>query len=88
MIELVQKQPKVGEWIPVSEKLPEEGQVVLATHLGNLNPNRQVILHTFMDGGFKFNWDMDTDFKSETFGKRYMGEVIAWMPLPEPMGEK
>lgn len=71
-----------GGWIPVEEMLPEDGQTVLATHLGGLNPEKQVIEHVFNDGKFTLNWYMDTDFSSPTFGERYMGEIIAWRPLP------
>ncbi len=81
---VINSQPKIGEWIPCSERLPEEGQRVLATHEGGINPNRQVIEHFFHNGEFLNNWDMDTDFKSPTFGQRYMGDIIAWHPLPEP----
>lgn len=28
-VNIVNKQPKVGEWIPVSERLPEEGKTVI-----------------------------------------------------------
>ncbi|MBD5546930.1 MAG: DUF551 domain-containing protein [Lachnospiraceae bacterium] len=86
VIKIIKKEPKVGEWIPCSERLPEEGQRVLATHDGGLNHNLQVIEHVFKNGEFLGNWDMDTDFKSPTFGQRYMGDVIAWQPLPEPYG--
>lgn len=68
-------------WIPVEERLPEDGQRVFATHLGGLNHENQVIEHIFRDGKFVFNWDMDRDFSSPTFGERYMGEVIAWQPF-------
>jgi len=72
------------QWIPCSKRLPEEGQIVLATHLGGIDPNRQVIEHIYSGGKFLSNWDMDMEFSSPTFGERYMGKVIAWMPLPEP----
>lgn len=72
------------KWIPVSEGLPEEGEKVLATHLGGINPNRQVIEHIYQCGKFTCGWDMDISVDSPTFGQRYMGEVIAWMPRPEP----
>lgn len=71
-------------WVPVNERPPEEGERVLATHLGGLNPNRQVIEHIYQSGQFTLGWDMDTDMKSPTFGKRQMGKVVAWMPWPEP----
>ena len=74
-------------WIPTSEQLPKEGERVLATHLGGLNPNRQVIEHIYKSGQFTLGWDMDMDMKSPTFGKRQMGKVIAWMPMPEPYQE-
>jgi hypothetical protein len=76
--------PTVNQWIPCSERLPEEGERVLCTHLGGLNPNRQVIEHIYQNGKFVLGWDMDMNPSSSTFGQRYMGKVIAWMPLPEP----
>ena len=72
------------QWIPCSERLPEEGERVLATHLGGVNPNRQVIEHIYQCGEFTCGWDMDMNVGSSTFGQRYMGKVIAWMPLPKP----
>lgn len=71
-------------WIACEDALPEDGQEVLSTHEGGLNPERQVIEHIFKDGQFTLNWDMDTKINSPTFGQRYMGEVIAWMPKPKP----
>lgn len=31
IIDIIDAQPKVGEWIPCSERLPEDGATVLAT---------------------------------------------------------
>ena len=76
------------QWIPCSEKrLPEEGERVLCTHLGGLNPNRQVIEHIYQNGKFVLGWDMDMNPSSPTFMQRYMGKIVAWMPLPEPYKE-
>lgn len=73
-------------WIPCSERLPEEDERVLCTHLGGLNPNRQVIEHIYQNGKFVLGWEMDMNPSSPTFGQRYIGKVIAWMPLPKPYG--
>lgn len=76
------------KWIPCSERLPENGEIVLATHLGGLDLHRQVIEHIYDHGEFLLNWEMDMDMLSPTFGQRYMGDVIAWMPLPKPYREE
>jgi hypothetical protein len=76
-----------SRWIPVTERLPDEGEKVLATHLGGIDTNRQVIEHIYENGKFTCGWYMDLDINSPTFGHRYMGDVIAWMPLPKPYEE-
>lgn len=83
----VENQPKIGDWIPCNKQLPKEGQKVLATHERGINPERQVIEHVFLNGEFLNNWDMDLDPLSPTYGQRYMGQVIAWMPKPDPYEE-
>lgn len=87
IIGLIQPERKTGRWIPCEERLPEDGERVLATHLGGLNPDRQVIEHIYKNGEFALGWDMDINMDSPTFGQRYMGKVVAWMPLPEPYRE-
>lgn len=64
-------EPKHGEWIPVSERLPEEDEDIIITHLGNMK--KPIVDVSYFDG----------DFRSED-GEAYFSEVIAWMPLPEP----
>lgn len=58
-----------GEWIPVSERLPEEGQGVLVTVDAN-KWNIEVGSCIYSGGTFHSNF--------------FDLEVIAWMPLPKP----
>lgn len=75
IIELVNSQPQVGEWIPVSERLPETDDLMLVscrTKKGVNSVNR-----AYCSNGA---WH----------GSGSMSGVVAWMPLPEPYkgGEK
>jgi len=62
---------KQGEWIPVNEILPkEETDVLICTDCGDIDVSRRL---TYSDG----TWEWFTS-------TWIYGEVIAWMPLPEP----
>lgn len=62
-----------GRWIPVSERLPEEGKQVLVCD----------------DGGFIYTaeYEVSSDGEPrwyESVEYRPMDDVMAWMPLPKP----
>jgi hypothetical protein len=67
----VQPKPKIGHWIPVSERLPEIRRYVLCQCRGN---NYSVL---------RLNHDSDWEcvYPRTTYMQSF---VIAWMPLPEP----
>ena len=85
MIELVQKQPKVGEWIPCSERLPKDNKeseyyesVIVTLDNGRV-----------ADGCYRNadkEWWVDAP-DGEHYSENMTGHVIAWMPLPEPYKE-
>ena len=71
-IDFIEEQPKVGEWIPCSERLPEKTGYYLA-QLSRKLPNedyadRVVVLYNGEDKEFM----------------AYERLIIAWQPLPEP----
>ena len=77
VMEHIEKMDKVGEWIPVEERLPRKGeQVMVCNRYGSVfvsaitYPNARVL----------------STGECHDFGKHY--GVVAWMPLPEPYMRK
>lgn len=72
-LEQITVEPVRGEWIPCSERLPdEEYDTVLAV----TNKNHYAVYVYTTEHGFR-TADIDAE-----------GEVVAWMPLPEPYMRK
>ena len=73
--------PPAQQWIPVSERLPEESKAVLA-YCPKYN---NVWAVTFYNGC----WHLWHPFRNDKYDEIVYGKLIAWMPLPEPWkGEK
>lgn len=72
IVDLINNQPKIGEWIPCSERLPEKGETVIACTLKG----------TFAGQYHDEGWYRENMFfyDSEILVK----DVVAWQPLPEP----
>ena len=74
LAEVIANQPKVNQWIPVSERLPEEHQTVITTH-----EDGTVVFHGYIkEHGFIYNWETDMELRKKR------GKVVAWQPLPDP----
>lgn len=73
-IELAKTAPKVGEWIPVQERLPKDGETYLIT---NAESFEQYHIYMGWYDGIKGMWHMEGNFERKM-------NVIAWMELPEP----
>ena len=81
IIGTIDRQPQVGSWIPVSERLPEEGYRVLATVNGKHNNI------TFVDALEIAEYDSDEGWIVEGYLDWINPDVTAWQPLPEPYKE-
>ena len=67
-----------SEWIPCSERLPSaerEGQVRGFYLITNERGQVSVKAFEFTDGYVEYGWNSDF-------------EILAWMPLPKPYGER
>lgn len=80
-LEIIEAQPQVCGWIPVTERLPEEGYGVLATVNGKHNNT------TFIDALEIAEYDSDEGWIIEGYLDWINPDVTAWQPLPEPYKE-
>lgn len=74
VISNVKRQPKVNEWIPIEERLPEEkGLYLVAYHPCYWDNVKEDVLVGIDNFTGKTSWS-----------RRKYQRVIAWMPLPDP----
>lgn len=73
-VSTIEPEPK---WIPCSERLPKEyGKYLITTHDGNVDIGT-------IDPENKNMW-----IACDSDGFYWLGEVLAWMPRPEPYREE
>lgn len=87
VIELVEEQPKIAtdtnvgcKWIPCSERLPDETDY----------PEQHFRILASCSDGIVRNATIKSLRQTEEkhMNRGYYFTYVAWMPLPEPMGEK
>lgn len=93
MIDIINSQPKIGEWIPCSERMPEEHETMFAKLKGTdkwhdamfegMSDDVNVTVE-FDDGSRKTMTLHTCDGEWKTDLRIVKFKVIAWQPLPEP----
>ena len=85
ILRIIEEQPKVGEWIPCSERLPEmhredmeaEGEYYMISNPVIVTDGKQIYIAEYEeDIDYRYGWH---GFDGEDYDN-----IIAWMPLPEP----
>lgn len=84
VLELVESQPKVGEWISIDDRLPTLGTWNIVTIKNHLMGGRKelrypvIYMEKMYDVGYGF-YENGTDILMPEYS-----EITAWQPLPEP----
>lgn len=73
------------QWMPVSEMLPKEGDIVLVTLKIDWSYGKGTDIETQIDIATYYGEDGFGMFCDWNEGQTV--EVVAWMPLPEPYKE-
>ena len=85
ILDIINSQPKVGEWIPCKERLPQDGREVLVCV--ELSKEQTHIIVGFYIGEWLDSQgdSIEEGYKGykECFPNSY-SNVIAWQELPEP----
>lgn len=87
LIYFIEKQPRVGEWIPCSKQLPEMHKEQLED--GEYYMISDSVLVTDGNDVFISEYEADDDFRYGWFyfGAKCENEITHWMPLPKPYEE-
>ena len=71
----IEPEQKKGRWIPCSEKLPEDEQIVLVTY----KTTDRLHMCQYHEDGSRNQW-----YSFNDMCRAHNNVVAAWMPLPEP----
>ena len=79
----IKEQPKVGEWIPVEERLPEEHELI-DDETGYYNKSDNVLCcgkNEYNEIEYWIDYTIDGEWQCSEY---LTGDEMYWQPLPEP----
>ena len=80
---LLKEQPKVGEWIPVEDRLPEEHELI-DDETGYYNKSDNVLCcgkNEYNEIEYWIDYTIDGEWQCSEY---LTGDEMYWQPLPEP----
>ena len=80
---LLKEQPKVNEWIPVEERLPEEHELI-DDETGYYNKSDNVLCcskNEYNEVEYWIDYTIDGEWQCSEY---LTGDEMYWQPLPEP----
>ena len=80
---LLKEQPKVGEWIPVEDRLPEEHELI-DDETGYYNKSDNVLCcskNEYNEVEYWIDYTIDGEWQCSEY---LTGDEMYWQPLPEP----
>ena len=82
VLNAIERQPKVGEWIPVEIVRPAEGEHVQVSYI-DYNTGK----HRCDDIAYLYNGSWFWQYSDPEYGEPVCVEITAWRPLGEPYME-
>lgn len=87
IMDIIEEQPKISEWIPCNRELPKEGMFYNVTVFDGedyrVEPAYYAKIGYLGQRNMKANWWTDCTSNAELI-EVDDDVVVAWMPLPEP----
>ena len=83
VIDLINEQPKVNEWIPVEDRLPEEHELI-DDETGYYNKSDNVLCcskNEYNEVEYWIDYTIDGEWQCSEY---LTGDEMYWQPLPEP----
>lgn len=83
VLAIIESQPKVNEWIPVEERLPEEHELI-DDETGYYNKSDNVLCcgkNEYNEIEYWIDYTIDGEWQCSEY---LTGDEMYWQPLPEP----